>query len=627
VNTEFRWNSSPVVVLTITALAVVGQPQAAKTPMMGWASWNAYGENISESIIKTQADAIVTAKLLAAGYNYLNIDDGFFDGRNADGSLKIKADMFPSGFKSLVDYIHSKGLKAGFYSDAGHNTCASFGTNGDARELGSGLYGHDQQDIDLAFKTWGFDYIKVDYCGAGWSDGLDEQTRYTAIRKAIDATGRTDIAYNVCRWQFPGGWVTKIADSWRIGADINPWGFDPVTRILDTNTYLAGMASQGHYNDMDMLEVGNGLSDDQARAHFALWCIHSSPLVLGNDMTKMSSTTVDILTNPEVLALDQDTTGLQATRISDDGNGGQVFAKRLNGLASNERGVVLFNRSGSSRSITVNWKDLDLTGSATVRDLWNKKDLGSFTNSFSSSVPATGCVAIRVTGDHSNLQELFEAEFAYMNNYNWTKDRSIQPNQAKPILDSKCSRGAKVTYLGNGDGKSDSNYIEFRNIWAYSAGTYHATLYFLSGDSRSATVTVNGHDTLLNGLTSGSYTSVDSVRFPVVLKGGSNTIRFANSTGYLPDLDALRVDVNSVPPTSIQDRHLAAVDVNVQTRGDLLTLQVGGDLQEARIYDVSGVLWASSNQKSIQIGKLKAGTYLVNVRTAAGTALKAFTKI
>ena len=138
---------------------------------------------------------------------------------------------------------------------------------------------------------------------------------------------------------------------------------------------------------------------------------------------------------------------------------------------------------------------------------------------------------------------------------------------------------------------------------------------------------MNGHDTLLNGLTSGSYTSVDSVRFPVVLKGGSNTIRFANSTGYLPDLDALRVDVNSVPPTSIQDRHLAAVDVNVQTRGDLLTLQVGGDLQEARIYDVSGVLWASSNQKSIQIGKLKAGTYLVNVRTAAGTALKAFTKI
>jgi len=593
---------------------------SSKMPMMGWASWNKYYEDITEAAVKKQADAIVSSGLAAIGYNYINIDDGFFNGRAADGTLLLNTTRFPNGFKPVVDYIHAKGLKAGFYSDAGANTCAQmYGQETGGK--GTGLYNHDQQDIDLAFKTWGFDYIKVDYCG-GRQQGLDEQTRYTAIGNALKATGRTDIVYNICRWQFPGGWVTSLGNSWRIADDIGPsWSHIP--RILDTNTYLAGFASQGHYNDMDMLEVGNGNTADQDRAHFALWCIHSSPLVLGNDMSNMSATTLSILTNKEVLALNQDTTGLQAIRVSDDGNGGQVFVKRLNGLASGERGVVLFNRSSASRTITVNWKDLDLEGAATVRDLWNKKDLGSFTGSYSVSVPATGCAALKIVGGTSKLQEVFEAEYSYMNNFKWTKSLAIQANQATPTLDAACSRGAKVSYLGNSAG----NYLEFRNVHASQAGTYSLWIHFLSGQARNITLSVNGRDTLLAGLNSGSFSKRDSIKVIVPLNAGRNTIRLSNSTAYMPDIDAIRVNVNTPMTTSIGStpRALdASQDLNVLVRDGLLEIQVESGFQEARVYDVSGTLRVRSDRKSIPIGSLKPGTYLVNVRTDKGTYTKAF---
>ena len=585
---------------------------SSKMPMMGWASWNKYYENITEAAVKKQADAIVSSGLAAIGYNYVNIDDGFFDGRNADGSLRLNTARFPNGFKPVVDYIHAKGLKAGFYSDAGANTCAQmYGQETGGK--GAGLYNHDQQDIDLAFKTWGFDYIKVDYCG-GRQQGLDEETRYTAIGNALKATGRTDIVYNICRWQFPGGWVTSLGNSWRIADDIGPsWSHIP--RILDTNTYLAGFASQGHYNDMDMLEVGNGNTADQ-------WCIHSSPLVLGNDMSNMSATTLGILTNKEVLALNQDTTGLQAIRVSDDGNGGQVFAKRLNGLGSNERGVVLFNRSSSSRTITVNWKDLDLEGAATVRDLWNKKDLGSFTGSYSVSVPATGCAALKIVGGTSKLQEIFEAEFSYMNNYKWTKSLAIQANQATPTLDAACSRGAKVSYLGNNSG----NYLEFRNVHASQSGTYFLWIHYLSGQARNLTLSVNGRDTLLAGLNSGGFSKRDSVKVMVPLHAGRNTIRLSNATAFMPDIDAIRVNVSTPMTTSIASipRALAGSQVNLQVHDGRLEIQLEDALLEARVYDVSGTLRVSSDRKSIPIAELKPGTYLVNVRTANGTYTKAF---
>jgi hypothetical protein len=604
---------------TLAATALAATPN---TPLMGWASWNKFALDITADLIKAQADAMVSSGLSDVGYKYINIDDGFFDGRADDGTLKINATAFPGGFKPVVDYIHSKGLKAGFYTDAGSNTCGNmYGPETGGK--GGGIYGHDQQDIDLAFKTWGFDYIKVDYCG-GRAQGLDEQTRYTAIRKAIDSTGRTDIVYNICRWQFPGGWVASVGNSWRIADDIGA-SWSSLTRILDTNTYLAGFSSPGHYNDMDMLEVGNGMSAEEDKSQFALWCVLSSPLVLGNDMSKMSATTKALLTNTEAIAISQDTSGIQATKLSDDGNGGQVWGRRLHGFASKERAVVLFNRSSSAKSISVSWKDLDLEGSATVRDLLNHKDLGSFENAFSSSVPSHGAVFVAITGSNSKLQETFEAENSWMNNFKWTKNVSIQANQAAPALNSSCSRGAMVGYVG----KSAANFVEFRNVHAHADGGYRLTIRYLCGENRSATMSVNGKDTLLSNLNSGSYTKPDSVTIPVALKAGPNTIRFSNTTAFAPDLDAIRVDVNSVstaiaPPS--RDRaanlnlRLLQADGNMEVRGD-------APLQSLLVYDRSGSLVARADGASISLRNLKPGTYSLKAISTEGFEIRSFAKL
>lgn len=594
-----------------------------KKPLMGWSSWNCYYENISEAAIKKQADAMVSSGLVQAGYEYINIDDGFFDGRNADGSLKINSTRFPNGFKPVVDYIHSKGLKAGFYSDAGSNMCAQmYGTETGGK--GTGLYQHEQQDLDLAFKTWGFDYIKVDYCG-GRQSGMDEQTRYTAIANALKATGRDDVVYNICRWQFVGGWVATLGNSWRIADDIGP-SWSHVTRILDTNRYLAGFASPGHYNDMDMLEVGNGnWSTEEYKAHFALWSIHSSPMVLGNDLSTMSAAVKSILTNAEVLALNQDTFGIQASRLSEDGGGGEAYAKRLGGPAGTERGVVMFNRSSSARTISVNWKDLDLEGSATVRDLWAHKDLGAFESSYSASVPSHGAVAIRVSGGKSKLQETFEAEYAWMNNFKLTKSLAIQANQARPVADASCSRGSKVSYLGNNAG----NFLEFRNVHASRDGTHRLTLVFQSGESRSATLTVNGRDTLLADLNSGAFNKRDSVVVPVALRSGPNTIRLANATAYMPDIDAIRIDLNSAPVAIDGSRKPPAPIQARLRRIDAATLEIemAGTPLQVTLSDLSGRLLWSGNTNRIPLEGLSPGAYLVNARSSEGSWIGEFTRM
>jgi len=593
-----------------------------KTPLMGWASWNVFYQDISEAKIKAQADALVSSGLAEAGYRYLNIDDGFWNNRAPDGSLKINPAKFPSGFKYIADYIHGKGLKAGFYSDGGDWTCGAV-HGGERTGEGVGLYQHEQQDLDLALKTWGFDYIKVDYCGGSRHLHLDEQTQYTKIRKAIDNTGRDDVIYNVCRWQFPGAWVCSIGNSWRIADDINAsWG--SIIRILDLNTYLSGFSSPGHYNDMDMLEVGHGLPQVEDESHFALWCILSSPLVLGNDLTRMSSATLNLLKNKEAIAVNQDTSGLQAILISDDGNGSQVWGRRLNSLSSNERAVVLFNRSTAARTIKVRWKDLDLEGAATVRDILNKKDLGSFENEFSSSVPSHGVVFVKIVGSKSKLQEVFEAENSWMNNFNLTVNNQIVANQAKPAKDATCSGGAKVGYLG----KSASNYIEFNKIWAAADGKYTMTLVYMCGENRSATMSVNGKDTVLNNLNSGSFTKRDSVVIPVNLKAGLNAIRFSNSSGYLPDMDVLKINVNSIV-TGVSSPWVAlneANNLNTQIKDGILVIRNIDDNINVRVYDVSGRVVLSTDKKVFSIHNLKPGTYFLKVTASGHNVVKQFIK-
>ena len=252
-------------------------------PVMGWSSWNTYRININDELIKKQADALVELGLKDAGYRYVNIDDGFFGYRDDDGNLHTHPERFPDGLGGLTAYIHSLGLKAGVYSDAGANTCGSI-WDSDPNGVGVGLYGHEEQDADLYFNKWDFDYIKIDYCGAGQQLDLDERERYTTICDAIRRVSRRPVSINICRWAFPGTWAGNLADSWRISSDIT-LDWNSVKYIVSKNLYLSAFARGGHYNDMDILEIGRGLTPEEEETHFGLWCIMSSPLIIGCDLT------------------------------------------------------------------------------------------------------------------------------------------------------------------------------------------------------------------------------------------------------------------------------------------------------------------------------------------------------
>ena len=373
--------------LVLTTTSLYGQ--SAKTPIMGWSSWNNFGINIDEAMIRQQADALVASGLYDAGYRFINIDDGYFGGRDASGQLLVDSTKFPSGMKSLVDYIHAKNLKAGIYSDAGRNTCGSMWQN-DANGIDVGLYGHLEQDCRLFFDTWGFDFLKVDWCGAEQM-GLDEETEYSRI---IDHVKGLDSALmvNVCRWQFPGEWVTQKADSWRISGDIDA-SFGSILHIIDLNAALYKYASAGHYNDMDMLQVGRGMSHEEDKTHFSMWCMLNSPLLAGNDLRAMSAETIEILTNREVIALNQDYGYRQASRILSPGDV-EIWLKPL-GVDGEEKAVALMNRGGENADFFLSPEMIGVNAKCQLRDLWRHENIGKIGAGRRFTIPAHGIVVLK----------------------------------------------------------------------------------------------------------------------------------------------------------------------------------------------------------------------------------------
>lgn len=364
--------------------------QKPKPPIMGWSSWNHFRVNIDEKMLKEQADFMISSGLYDAGYRYLNMDDGFFGGRDANGKLFHNEKKFPSGMKSLADYIHSKGLKAGIYTDAGTNTCGSIWDN-DSLGIGVGIYGHIEQDCNTFFKEWGYDFLKVDWCG-GEKQKLDEETEYTKIINSVKAIN-SDIVFNVCRWKFPGTWAIKKADSWRISGDIEDT-FSSITNIIDLNVDLYQYSSAGHYNDMDMLQVGRGMSYDEDKTHFSMWCMLNSPLLAGNDLRSMNQQTIDILTNKELIALNQDKGFVQARRMLkvDDI---EVWVKPL-GEDSKEKAVAIINRGEKEKEFTLSAKKLGINKRSELRDLWLHKDIGKIGSGKSFLIPKHGVVVLKL---------------------------------------------------------------------------------------------------------------------------------------------------------------------------------------------------------------------------------------
>jgi len=368
------------------AQAPAGMPFAwmdlARTPPMGWNSWNKFGCDVSEQLIRDTADAMVASGMKDAGYQYIVIDDCWQVSRDAQGRIVPDAKRFPGGMKALADYVHGKGLRFGLYSDAGARTCEGRpGSNG-------------YETIDAAqYAAWGVDYLKYDWCN---SDGVDPKIAYPTMRDALRAAGRP-IVFSMCEWgrNKPWEWARGVGHLWRTTGDIrDTW--DSFVRLLDQQAGLDKFAGPGGWNDPDMLEVGNGgMTTAEYRAHFSMWCILAAPLMSGNDLRSMTPEITAILANKDVIALDQDPLGKQGRKIRDDGEV-EVWAKWLQG---GDIAVALLNRSKEAKEIGVAWTELGLGAAAApkVRDLWTKQNHGAVKSVFAPVVPGHDVVLVRIT--------------------------------------------------------------------------------------------------------------------------------------------------------------------------------------------------------------------------------------
>ncbi len=354
--------------LILTAAILCGQkPDIANTPPMGWNSWNKFGCDVSEGLIREIADAMVSTGMKDAGYQYLVIDDCWQIARDDHGNIVADPERFPSGIKALADYVHARGLKFGLYSDAGTGTCQG--------RPGSNTF--EEKDAKQ-YAAWGVDYLKYDWCN---TDGLDAKIQYSRMSRALQASGR-DIVFSMCEWgsHNPWYWAKDIGHLWRTTGDIQDcwdckrdWGGMGWVYILDKQEGLEKYAGPGHWNDPDMLEVGNGgMEDNEYRAHFSFWCLLAAPLMAGNDIRTMSAETSAILTNKEAIAVDQDPLGAEGSKKLDEGNF-EIWVKQL---MHGDYAVILFNRGNVPVDYDVKLQEIGIAGKYMAHDIWKSSDSG-----------------------------------------------------------------------------------------------------------------------------------------------------------------------------------------------------------------------------------------------------------
>ena len=352
-----------------------------RTPPMGWNSWNHFGCKINQTVLKETADAFVNSGLIRFGYQYINVDDCWAKNRDSNNEIEPDTTTFPD-FKGMVDYVHSKGLKFGIYSDAGTETCAGR----------PGSLGFEVNDADT-YAKWEVDYLKYDNCN---NNQVLPQTRYPVMRDALNKTGRP-IFYSLCEWgQYdPATWAAPVGNSWRTTGDIeDKW--DSMISCADTNNQWSSYAGPGGWNDPDMLEVGNGgMTTTEYETHFSLWALMKAPLLIGCDIRNMDSNTVRILTNHEVIAINQDKLGVQGNKTKVNGTS-EIWSGPLYG---GTYVVLLLNRGTESVNITAQWVDFGLNADqqADVRDLWRNTDLGSMKGNVTATVASHGVAMYKVT--------------------------------------------------------------------------------------------------------------------------------------------------------------------------------------------------------------------------------------
>ncbi len=364
----------------------------ALTPPMGWNSWNKFGcDNINEKVLKEVADAMVSTGMKNAGYNYIVIDDCWQIGRDKLGNIIADPIKFPSGMKALSDYIHDKGLKFGIYTCAGNKTCADR----------PGSRGYEYQDAKY-YADWKVDYLKVDWCNTSTQNAEES---YTLIRDALYKAERP-ILLSICEWGLskPWIWAKDIGHCWRTTGDIlnnwdipnakegKVWGGGVVIN-LDMQKDLEKYAGPGHWNDPDMLEIGNGaLTLDEERAHFSLWCMLAAPLMAGNDLRNMSTQTREILTNRDAIEINQDRLGAQGYKILDEENF-EIFMKPLD---NGDNALCLFNRGPKKKQFKINWTDYKISKGNSIYDIWKHKITGSTNENYNIILNSHDVALIRL---------------------------------------------------------------------------------------------------------------------------------------------------------------------------------------------------------------------------------------
>ena len=520
-------------------LASTVKPDEMKRPLMGWSSWNCFGLDIDTEKIVSQAVAMASNGLKSAGYLYINTDDGFFDGHDEKGVLKWNLKRFPKGMKPVVDGIHAQGLKAGIYSDAGADMCGG--------SKGSGLYGHDEADCDLHFKQLGFDYIKVDYCG-GMKLNLDERTRYTEISKHIRATGR-DVKFNVCRWAFPGTWISDVADSWRVTGDIRA-NWKSVRSLALKGLPLSAYASTGHYNDLDMLEIGHpagwkpafdgdtGLSETEEIAHFGLWCIMSSPLVLGCDLRTMPERAIALVTNPYLLAMNANDLGLQAYPVWTPGDGSVVtLVKDADERYGLSRYVAIVNFGDAEEKLSFSPSEVDLGGRVHVVDLVEKAEIGSFANTMALVLKPHEAKFYRLFAEKRLVRRYYRADASWMRNFNalgWTREGPSYLMMQPDPGEAWCRVTAAV-----GLGRSADNDLLWRDVRVFEKGAYKLALDVVSSEPRTFFVSIDGGKGV--ELKAKAAQWIQTLPFEAELDAGQHEVRVYNDSASVPAIVGLDV--------------------------------------------------------------------------------------
>lgn len=375
----------------------------AMTPPMGWNSWNTFETNIDEKLVKETADIMVASGMAAAGYNYIVLDDGWMTKeRDANGDLVPDPNKFPNGMKALVDYVHSKGLKFGLYNCAGTHTCAGY----------PGTRGFEYQDARF-YANLNIDFLKYDWCN---TEGINAKEAYTTMSNALKTAGKP-IVFSLCEWggNEPWNWGKPVGSLWRISGDIYPcfdcehkhegnwssWGF---MKILEMRKDIRKYSGPDHWNDFDMLEVGDGMTNTEDKSHFAMWAMMASPLIAGNDLRKMTKETLAILTNKELIAINQDKLGIQGFKYAAE-DGLETWVKPL---SDGNWAITFLNRSDSEKQINFDWKnnsikDADFGYEADfansiyrIKDLWKNKEFGTTKKFFKAKIQSHDVITLKL---------------------------------------------------------------------------------------------------------------------------------------------------------------------------------------------------------------------------------------